>query len=95
MPFKLSLLDARVRSSIRRYHAMEVPVDRTLAVGDVVLDPIRRKVERKGTLVHLRPQEFRMLHFLMENAGKPLTHEAIFRVLWGQSNVRIMRGCAL
>jgi two-component system KDP operon response regulator KdpE len=84
MPFKLSLLDARVRSSIRRYHATEVPVDRTLVVGDVVLDPIRRKVERKGALIHLRPQEFRMLHFLMENAGKPLTHEAIFKALWGE-----------
>ena len=25
-----------------------------------------------------------MLHFLMENAGKPLTHEAIFKALWGE-----------
>ena len=83
MPFKLSLLDARVRSSIRRYHATEVPVDRTLTVGDVILDPIRRKVERKGALIRLTPQEFRMLHFLMENAGKPLTHEVICRALWG------------
>jgi two-component system KDP operon response regulator KdpE len=82
MPFKLSLLDARVRSSIRRYHATEVPVDRTLTVGDVILDPIRRKVERKGAVLHLRPQEFRLLHFLMENAGKSLTHEAIFKALW-------------
>ena len=84
MPFKLSLLDARVRSSIRRYHATEVPVDRTLAVGDVILDPVRRKVERKGALVRLTPQEFKMLQFLMENAGKPLTHEAIFKALWGE-----------
>jgi two-component system KDP operon response regulator KdpE len=84
MPFKLSLLDARVRSSIRRYHATERTVDRTLAVADVTLDPIRRRVERKGALVHLRPQEFRLLHLLMENAGKPLTHETIFKALWEQ-----------
>jgi two-component system KDP operon response regulator KdpE len=83
MPFKPSLFAARVRSSIRRYHAREVPVDRTLSIGDVTLDPIRRRVERKGTVIHLRPQEFRMLHLLMENTEKPLTHEAIFKALWG------------
>ena len=62
--FKLLLLAARLRSSIRRYHAIELPVDRTLTVKDVTLDPIRRKVEKKGTLVHLRPKEVRMLQFL-------------------------------
>lgn len=83
-PFKLLLSAARLRSSIRRYHAIELPVDRTLTVKDVTLDPIRRKVEKKGTLVHLRPKEFRMLQFLMENAGKPVSHEAILKALWGE-----------
>ena len=33
MPSKVALLAARIRSSIRRFHAVEVPFDRTLAVG--------------------------------------------------------------
>jgi two-component system KDP operon response regulator KdpE len=88
LPVKPPLLAARVRSSIRRYHATEVPVDRTLGAGDVTLDPIRMRVEKKGALVHLRPQEFRMLQFLMENAGKVLTHDAIFNALWGAEGGR-------
>jgi two-component system KDP operon response regulator KdpE len=84
MPFKVALLTARIRSSIRRFHAIEVPVDRTLAIGEVTLDPIRRRVERKGTPIDLRLQEFTMLQLLMENAGKPLTYGTIFKSLWGE-----------
>lgn len=82
-PTKTSLLTARIRSGIRRFHAVDVVPDRILTIGDITLDPIRRRVEKRGVLVNLRPQEFSMLKILMEDAGKPLTHSEIFHSLWG------------
>jgi two-component system, OmpR family, KDP operon response regulator KdpE len=82
-PGKTPLLMARLRSGIRRFHAVDVVPDRITTGGDITLDPIRRRVEKRGILVNLRPQEFCMLKLLMENAGKVLTHSEIFHSMWG------------
>jgi two-component system, OmpR family, KDP operon response regulator KdpE len=48
-----------------------------------MLDPVRRLVERSGNEVRLTPREFEALQFLMEHAGRPVTHARLMTVLRG------------
>jgi two-component system KDP operon response regulator KdpE len=36
-----------------------------------------------GHPVHLTPKEFDMLHYLVQHAGKLITHRALLRAVWG------------
>jgi two-component system, OmpR family, KDP operon response regulator KdpE len=51
--------------------------------GTIVLDPVRRHVERSGLEVHLTPREFDALQFLMMHAGRPVTHARLLAALRG------------
>jgi len=46
-----------------------------------------RTVERNGELLHLTPIEYRLLSYLIANAGKVLTHRQLLRDVWGPSQV--------
>jgi two-component system, OmpR family, KDP operon response regulator KdpE len=76
-------LTARLRSAIRRYRAPLVPITERLAVRDIVLDPTLHLVEKAGINILLTPLEFRALHILMEQAGKPVTYATLLTTLWG------------
>jgi two-component system, OmpR family, KDP operon response regulator KdpE len=82
-PFQMRELTARVRSAIRRFRAPEVPSEMPIAIGAIVLDPVRRRVERWGVEVRLTPREFDALHFLMEHAGRPVAHTRLLVALRG------------
>lgn len=82
-PFQMRELTARIRSAVRRFRAPLVPAGDTLLVGSIMLDLGRRRVEKAGALIRLTPREFSALHFLMENAGKPLTYGTLLVHLWG------------
>jgi TolB-like protein len=55
--------------------------------GHFVLDLNRECLLRDGDQVRLRPQSFRMLHYLVENGGRLLTKSELMRALWGDSAV--------
>jgi two-component system, OmpR family, KDP operon response regulator KdpE len=82
-PFRTRELTARIRAAIRRFRAPQTPEEMTIVIGAITLDPVRRLVERSGTEVHLTPREFDALLFLMENAGRPVTHARLLAVLRG------------
>ena len=82
-PFRTRELTARIRSAIRRFRAPESPEEMTIVNGAIMLDPVRRRVERSGTEVHLTPREFDALAFLMAHAGRPVTHARLLAVLRG------------
>jgi len=82
-PFQMRELTARIRSAVRRFRAPLVPAGDILAVGSIMLDPGRRRVEKAGASIRLTPREFSAVHFLMENAGKPLTYRTLLVHLWG------------
>ena len=73
-PFQVRELAARIRASIRRYHAPEVPDDAAITAGDITLDPVRHRVEKAGDAIHLTPMEFEALKLLMSHAGRPVTY---------------------
>jgi two-component system, OmpR family, KDP operon response regulator KdpE len=82
-PFQIRELTARIRASIRRYRAPETPAEMAILHGPIMLDPVRRRVERSGVEVHLTPREFDALHFLMSHAGRPVTHARLLAALRG------------
>jgi two-component system, OmpR family, KDP operon response regulator KdpE len=82
-PFQIRELTARIRSSIRRFRAPDVSSELPITIGDVMLDPARRRVEVQGVEVKFTPREFDALQFLMEHAGRPVTHSRLLAVLRG------------
>jgi DNA-binding response OmpR family regulator len=79
-PFAFSELVARVQALVRR--ATRSPDPTTLAVGDIALDLLSRRVTRAGTPLDLRPREFALLEFLMRNAGRVVSKTMILSHVW-------------
>jgi len=56
---------------------------RTIQEGDFYIDPLRRIVKVRGHSVELRPREFSLLQYFMQNRGIVLTSEQICENAWG------------
>jgi two-component system, OmpR family, response regulator len=90
-PFSLEELVARVRAVLRRVQGDET-VSKALSFADVVLDDDSHEVRRSGSVVNLSPTEFKLLRFLMANAGRVLSKAQILDHVWqydfdGDANV--------
>ncbi|MGK5533608.1 response regulator transcription factor [Streptomyces sp. URMC 129] len=78
-PFDLRELIARIRAVLRRTSGD--PTAR-LRVADLELDPEAVEASRGGTPLRLSPTEFRLLHYLMVNAGRTVTKAQILHQVW-------------
>jgi len=81
-PFACDEMLARVRVLLRR-RTKEVNAETTLRVGALEIDLIKRRVLHRDTEVDLHPTEFRVLEYMMRNAGQVLTRAMIFEAVWG------------
>jgi len=82
-PFSVEELAARVRSLLRRIG--KAPEPQANSFGDIVIDDDAHTVVKSGTLIDLSPTEYRLLLFLVKNAGKVLTRWQILDHVWGYS----------
>jgi two-component system OmpR family response regulator len=82
-PFAFAELLARVQALIRRATGAADPT--RLAVGDLTLDLVTRRVERAGRPIELRPREFALLEYLMRNAGRVVSKSMILSHVWDYS----------
>ena len=78
-PFAYSELLARVHAITRRIEARETT---RLRLADLEMDLIRRTVLRAGKNIDLQPQEFRLLEFLLRNAGRVVTRAMLLENVW-------------
>ena len=90
-PFSLEELVARVRAVLRRVQGDE-NASKALSFADVVLDDDSHEVRRDGHVVNLSPTEFKLLRFLIANAGRVLSKAQILDHVWqydfdGDANV--------
>lgn len=88
-PFAFPELLARLRALLRRPPA-SLPT--RLQVGDLVLDPVTRRVERAGRSIELTHREFSLLELFMRHPGQVLSRTQIAEHVWNfnfyhQSNV--------
>jgi two-component system KDP operon response regulator KdpE len=82
-PFGMVELVARVRAQLRRAILSQGVAPNVLYVGDLTLDLGRRIVTRDGRDVGLTPVEWQLFRLLATNAGRTLTHQQLFRAIWG------------
>ena len=81
-PFAFAELLARIRALLRRGRAADSP---RLAVGDLTLDLITRKVTRAGQPVELTVREFELLEYLMRYEGQVVSRETLARDVWKET----------
>ena len=83
-PFSPRELVSRVRAVLRRTEMTSgakhgpIEVDKNLK-----LDFDRHEIWVNGKLVNLRPTEYRLLYYLVQNAGWVVTHDQILTHVWG------------
>jgi len=79
-PFAFSELLARLEALLRRGSAAQVTT--ALRVADLELDLLTRTVRRCGKPIDLLPREFRLLEYLMRNAGHVVTRTMLLEHVW-------------
>ena len=89
-PYTLSILLAKVKSTLARYEreakAVEsAPVSDTVSTSlanDIYLDTNTHKLMVKGEAVSLKAMEYKMLLYLLENRGRVVTKDELLKNVW-------------
>jgi len=79
-PFAFSELQARLEALLRRPRA--IAQQTVLQVGDLTMDLLTRRITRGGHPIDLRPQEYKLLEYLMRHTGKVVTRTMLFEGVW-------------
>lgn len=79
-PFGVMELISRVKALLRRSHAEEEDV---VTLGEIMLDPKKRKVKVNEEIVELTYKEFELLYLLVQNAGIVLKRDVLMERVWG------------
>ena len=79
-PYAFTELLARVEVLARRSSPAEAAT--AFSVVALTFNNISRKVEREGEAILLQPREFRLLEYLMKNAGKVVTRTMLLENVW-------------
>lgn len=79
-PYAFSELLARIEVLAKRRKPEEQ--DMQLKVGDLELDRLSHEVTRAGKKILLQPREYRLLEYLMRNAGKVVTRTMLLEEVW-------------
>ncbi len=82
-PFSTRELIARIRSAVRRMKAPARVEDAPIEIGEILLDPLKRRVTRRGEAIHLTRKEFDILQCLMTRAGRVVTYAKLLTAVWG------------
>ncbi len=79
-PFAFAELLARVNALGRRPTLNAQAT--VLQVGDLQMDLLKRRVVRSGKQIDLQHREFRLLEYLMQNAGRVVTRTMLLEAVW-------------
>lgn len=84
-PFNPRELLARIRAILRRADRASAPDEspQPIEIGNLHIDPQRRRVEVDGAQVNLRMKEFDLLQALAENKGVVFSRDKLLNVVWG------------
>ena len=97
-PFAFSELLARLQALLRRVSGGAQPA--CLEAGGLTMDLPTREVVREGRRIDLRPREYDLLKYLLQNAGRVISSSLILEHIWGygfdpQTNVIDVLVCRL
>lgn len=77
-PYDIDILLAKIDGIFKRRYAMD-----ELIAGDIKIDKEGKVVSYKGNRVEVTAKEYELLLLLIQNAGKVLDKEYLFREIWG------------
>ena len=80
-PFHLKELIARVEAVLKRSGASASTT--RMRCGPLAIDDATREVWRAGTPVDVSPTEYRLLRYLLRNAGVAVSRASILEHVWG------------
>ncbi len=80
-PFSVKELLARVNAVLRRVGKKKE--GKVFKIGGLEVDTERVKVTVEGKEIRLTPSEFKIIRFLLENYGKPVSREKLIEGVWG------------
>ncbi len=78
-PFQMEELQARLRAILRRRGGQAGP---TLTIGALTLNPQQMEILLDGTALPLSLQEYRLLSYLMQNAGRIVSKQELAEQLY-------------
>jgi DNA-binding response OmpR family regulator len=81
-PFSFAELLARIKSLLRRPSTVLLT---KLKAGEIVMDPINKRVWRINNEVKLTSREFSLLEYLVRNKGRIVPREELLSHVWDQS----------
>jgi DNA-binding response OmpR family regulator len=95
-PFSMVELMARVKAQLRRTRMVaEVAMaraagaangsraaPRSIQVGDLVVDPVRREVRVGREVIELKRRQFDLLHYLARHAGMTVSRAQLLDAIW-------------
>ena len=84
-PFSTDELLARIRVALR--HAAGQSTAPVVAIDELRIDFERRQLTQAGREVHLTPKEYDVLKFLVQHAGKLVTHRMMLQEVWGPDHI--------
>lgn len=87
-PFNPLELMARVKSQLRRYTRLNVPVphkEHEIEIDELTINTATHEVKVDGRDVKLTPREFAILELLARNRGIVFSIERIYESVWGES----------
>lgn len=76
---------ARIRVALR--HAAGHGTAPVVEIDDLRIDLDRRQVAQAGREIHLTPTEYDVLKFLVQHAGRLVTHRMLLQAVWGPEHV--------
>lgn len=82
-PFNFDELQARIRAVSRR--PAQTLTENIMKIGDLIIDPIRYRVEYRGKEITLRRKEFVLLEYLARHHGQVVTRQMILDHVWDSS----------
>jgi len=80
-PFRMEELVARLRALVRRAAGQASAV---LSIGALTLDTRRMQVSLDGVPIHLSPQEYRLVAYLMQHSGRVVSQLELTEQLYAQ-----------
>lgn len=81
-PFNILELKARIKALLRRAGNVEKKAVKELTIGNITLDLDARNAYASGKMVELTAKEFDVVEFLMRNANRVYSREALLDTIW-------------
>lgn len=80
-PYDIDIMLAKIDGIFKRRYAVD-----EIADGDIRINQVSRTVYKNGIRLEMTAKEFDLLSLLMENKGRVLSKEYLFRRIWGSDS---------